>query len=305
MVRHTSALLAGAVGEALCGMASDVVETRPGHWALTLVNGCTTPVRARLAGRWFALSTAAPLAPQRTDPEWLAFNARLSGPVRAARAMTWSTARLHAEASLPTDMDVTRTVAETCVDLIHAADELEDDSCHDSAIRALEPAPHSSAEEVELSCRELQYSCTRSDSGQLLIDLPTRGTPCVARLVGTSRAIEHLVVEFGTSSPTSKVSQLAVARLLMALSASVRLVKAFTFKRDDTSVTALGASLSGRETDAVERAVSALATACVLASREVDALSDEGLARRYLHLTERHITHSRPEQEEPTCQLQL
>lgn len=306
------------VEEALCGAASDVERTGRGMWRFSLVNGAVVPARARVASGWLELTTALSGAARLdSDPlSWLRLNARFGGSVRAACALGAPDLHLRTDLHIEEETSLFDRVGSACEQVCEALHLLQpgaaempatpqagrDDDRRDSS---------SVAGDIERLCAEAGWPCTIRAASDMRIDIETRAGVFGARLESASGRADHVIVELGDLSGQSKTSQRAVGVFLLALSSTVRAVKGAVLERDGVEVAALASPLEGPTVQALDRALSALAVACQLSGREVQALRDERLASDYLALwdaapqNDLHRAESHTTEEEHTCLQQL
>jgi hypothetical protein len=283
MARHCNSSLEFALQR----VATDVTATAPGAWTFSLANGAIVPVRARLDGSWLEFVSTAPDSADsvRDDLSWLRLNAFLEGAVRAARPLGVATTQLRTDRHLESaDGTLQDNLADMCAELQgawHGVTEVD----RESDRPAVAPPDHLDDQEVETLCTECGWPYKRLMNGDLQIDLETRAGSFRGLLESSCTSGDRLVVQLAelTSPPTA--SDVAIARLAMALSATVRTVKSALIEREGAPVLAVTSPLHRRRVEALEQAASALAVACQIAGREVRALKDEQLAARYLQLT--------------------
>ncbi|NOT26368.1 MAG: hypothetical protein HOP16_09745 [Acidobacteria bacterium] len=160
----------------------------------------------------------------------------------------------------------------------------------------------SRAAEVERACAEAGWRCVVGEGGRVRLDIETRRGAYAARLVSSSTGTDRAVVELTDLAGQPPKSQQAVAALLMAVSNSVRSVKGVLRAHDGAEVPALFSSLDGSCDRSIDRALSALAVACLVSGREAQALCDKGLAASYLALWDAvSHNHSHMFEEEYVC----
>ena len=294
------------VEHGLRGAASDVAYEGNGTWRLSIVNGAAVPARARVLDGWFELRAALPAwaLSRHDDLSWLRINARLDGSVRVAHLLGNRVPYLMADTRIAHEPDRDDRVMSACIDLsgaLHAVENSHEDMAYFQA-----QAPRTAVAEIERACADFGWPCTVGTDGTVRLDIVTRAGALAARLESSPAGAARAVVELIDMADQPVVSRRAVAALLMALSGSVRSVKAVVRERDGATVAALVSPLEGPIDRSLDRALSALAVACHVSGREVQALRDERLAAEYLALRDAAPQHdSYTTEEEHTCLQQL
>jgi hypothetical protein len=277
MARHAESRIEAALRE----ISADLVAEGVGLWRGMLANGSRVPMRARLLRGWLELTASVPepLRDEQDDVSWLRLNARFPGSIRAARALTAHAAQLRTDLWWDDDAGAVFAACVALQEAVHATAGMETSEA--SPPRA---ASETVAGEVETLCNsELGWPCRRLPGGALRLDFSTTEETYGARLECIAGS-DCLVVDLREINGQPEVTSSATARLLMALSATVRLVKPLIVERENQQVAALSAPIGLRTSADVERSVSALAVACQIAGGAVDALRDESVALRYLEL---------------------
>jgi hypothetical protein len=273
-----------------------------GDWPISRNNGHALPARVTREDGWLSLVTTHSLA-HIDDVSLLVLNRHLPGTVRAARPLRASFAQLRADLHLGTP-DLDERIAKAYDEIAAASQQLATGA---TPLPMEASADDEIVEQVRHLCEEAGWPQRPSDDGGVRLDLETRAGTFTATLCGSRDALPHFFVELTSLSDQSEVSRRATARLLMALSATVRTVKPQTIDRGGL-VAGVSSALERVDADAINRTASALAVACQLAGREVQALRDERLAGAYLALEiERRDVNPDPThtREEEPCLQQL
>jgi hypothetical protein len=293
------------VEEALRRTATDVACVARGAWTLSLGNGAVVPARARVVDGWLEMRADLPTwAPRHDDVSWLRFNARLDGSVRVAHVLGSRVPHLRADAHIEHEPDLGDLVTSTCLELtdaLHATVGPHDDR----SPLSLEPLASPMADaDVERACAEAGWPCVVVAGTRPRVDIETRAGLFTAVLESSPAGTERAVVELMDLGGQLSVCRDAVAAFLMAVSGSVRSVKSALRDRDGANLAVLVSPVAGVQS--LDRVFSALAVACQLAGREVQALGGERLASEYLALWDRageDVSHTT--MEECTCLQQL
>ncbi len=300
------------VEDALLAAAADVERTGSGRWRFSLVNGAVRPVGARVADGWLELTTVVPEAArmEQAPLSCLRLNARFGGSVRAARARGDAAFHIRTDVNLDEATGLAGRIGSAC-EQVHDALHLLQPGASDmlpwpQAEGESQPiGPDSIAGDIERLCAEAGWPCTATAASELRLDIETRAGVFGARIEPAGGGAERVVVELADMAAQSATSQRAVAMFLLALSSAVRAVKGVVLEREGGDVFALASPIEAPTVQALDRSLSALAVACQISGREVQALRDERLADAYLALWEASSQHgSLTTEEEHTCQQQ-
>jgi len=254
-------------------------------WRFVMANGAKVNAEARLAREWLELRAAVP-DPDDQDPArlWalLRQNARFDGSVRVVLGLDDDRLSARADVWTGDKPDLELRVAAAATALSSACHALATETGDDSPVSPRPKESHASTRLEDL-CREAGWAFTRRGGG-LEVPLDRARSSRQARVAVTSGESVHAVVDLADTAADSSPSCTAIACVLLRVAAVVRLVKGVALAQDDGRQTAALVAVSESPDAAlgVDRALSALATACRLVEREVQALGNEWLARRYL-----------------------
>jgi hypothetical protein len=278
-----------SIEEVLRTIAPDVVATGAARWTVPRADGRALPVRVRRSPAWLQLSadSPAPVTYGRDDLYWLRLNRGLRGSVRTARSLAEQTIHLRADIWCEDEGDVSGGIRRAFLDFDDAAHRLAGRAEWSQSTPVMADAEQLS-DRIEHVCLETGWPCRRLSGGGLRVDLETRAG-AYAALLQPETSVDGLVVELGELPRGPSASRRAIGRLLLALSATVRLVKGLIITHDGTDVAMMSASLGDGSATEFERSVSALIVACGIAAREVEALRSEELALRYLQVIPQFI----------------
>jgi hypothetical protein len=261
--------------------------------------------RARMCDGWFEISAPVPESVLAAyDDAWaLRVNARLHTRARLARPCG-EAPLLKADVFLEHHDNPFALVPGACLDVTRAV----------SAIaRSIEkwepmpaaPDPEKGSEEIARACSEAGWRVASQEGADVRVEVPGRGRVYPAWLETLSTGASRFVVELVGRGDRSAESIRAVSALLMAVSASVRMVSGLLLEGESPRF-AIAAPLETPLDGSVDRALSALSVACSLAGREASALCDPDLASEYLALYRGRVHCTRPlfKEEEPCLQQQ-
>ena len=277
----------GAALEAAAGKCGGHLERAGGaRWRLALANGRPFEVSAGVdaVGEWLHLDapTGAGRDPRRL---WAALvvNGRLGGAAKIA--LTADGLRLRAEMPLDRRDVLAARVASTCCGFKDALSALDDGP--DVAARAgLGGAPGlPAASDLAAACREAGWSVSERANGRVAVNLE-----CARRfhlaLVGPQASGGVLVAaELVRAATLSAAARAALATLLLATTARVRLVRAAADEEGGHVWARLEVAFDTKpEAGDLDHALSALAAGCSLAGDEARVLENDAVAARYLAL---------------------
>ena len=252
-------------------------------WRFVMANGTKVHVEARQAQEWLELRAVLP------DPEdldgarlWalLRQNAHFAGSARAALGLDDDRLHARAEVWMADERSLDARVAAAATALSSA--------CHALVTLSISSASPPSVDESASTrladfCRETGWAFSARADG---VEVPLDGASSSrrARVSVMSDESVRAVVDLADATSDSSLSSVAIACALLRVAAVVRSVKGVAFARDDgrQRVGLVVVSDHPHEAAALDRALSALATARRLVEREVQALGDQRLARRYL-----------------------
>jgi hypothetical protein len=304
---------AGAIEQALRGVATDFTRVDRALWEFSLTNGVVVRARVRVSDPWLEVSAPLPEAARvGVDTEsWLRFNASLDGPVRAVCGLRTAPIDLRADLNIEEEPDLVERVASVCAEIgaVHHRCQSE---CGQAALPLAACPASGGIDDLARLCAEAGWPVARGSTGRLRVDLDAGIGVFTAHLEAVDSTAFRALVELTDLAAYSSSSRHAVARLLLAIGAFVHSVKGVFVERGGAELAALGAAVPWpRSVLALDRSLSALAVACGLVGREVPALRDEGLSRAYVerwdqgHLFGVGVVNSNVTTEEDTCLQQL
>lgn len=273
-----------SVADALEAHAVAVAQMAPGHWTFAPAASPALRVGARIAGEWLLFDTSLPAHVSRTlDWRWkaLAANQLFAGGVKLCTVDGERTLRLRAELPLLEDAPVASRVRHVCAGIAAATAWLT------SRTADARPAPiaadHFEASDLDLPelCRETQWPLTVREPNTVMVQLDVPGT--FQRAMVDTQTGRGVVVftPILSEAPRAPVCEAAVARLLLAATGAVRMVRAVA----GVSPASVGFEVVFAHIPTAEELVhtfAALSVAWSCAGREAEVLArDERIARLY------------------------
>ncbi len=275
----SGAMTRRAIEHALEASARRVARLDAGGWRFDLGNGTPLPMTAQWEADWLRVASVRPVLEPGAVSQALALNGAVRGPARIDMSPI-SEFELVADIPVadipldgPTALPAHLVAACESVDAIWA-------ELVTKGARRIQPASNHSPEPVPLEAipTGLAWEFTTGADGRTRVGLDTalpQGEATLTR--GPTHAT--LRVEFG-GSPVSDAACRATATFLLALTGGHRLVRATATPSGPFRLEVdLPGPLSATD---LELGCSALSLAFRLAAKEVRALSDPGLAARYL-----------------------
>lgn len=247
-------------------------------------------IHARVADEWLELSAspggAVPVQPALAWP-LLRFNAGLAGPIRLALAPGASTIDLRAEIWIEDEVDLEARAATLGHDMRSALRALRDAdrverSCGASLNEHCAPDPSDTDRLVHV-CAEAGWPCAAREPGRVTVEIDAGFASYHARLEHTAGGGVCAIVDLVGAPACPPAPRAAIGLLLLTTAAAVRLVTGVVVMHDEAERAGLAVTCEGAgSSDAIDRALSALAVACRLAGREAQALRHEAIALEYL-----------------------
>jgi hypothetical protein len=226
---------------------------------------------------WIALAADLPRGGARSPWHALLRNAELTGPAKLVLSPGGREIEIRAELPVDEGVDVGARLREAQAAMRQAAGG-PPSACDDASYESFEPE----AIDLGAAAEEAGWPFVRRASGRIAVDLDVPDLFCQAIVEPRGTSCRARVVLAVVSSPSALVRS-ALAVLLLALTASVRMVRAGAIEREgETAVFVeadIAAPASARE---LHHALAALAVACRMAGREATALADDGVAGLYL-----------------------
>jgi hypothetical protein len=154
--------------------------------------------------------------------------------------------------------------------------------------------------EFQRACDDTGWPCSIDASGATRVQLATRSGEFIAVPEWPWRS--EIAVELADLSTASPISHRAIDALLQELAAAVAGLSAMCTEHQGRFVARISAAIEAPGDAEIDRVLSALATACEMAGREVAALADEQLATAYLDLNRTEPESLIPEEEHACLQ---
>lgn len=280
------------VDEAMKAALKDVRGSEHGTWRLRLSSGRSLQAQAWLRGPWICLGVpAGPRGrPPRPEPDrlWahLCLGAGLPGGVRLA----------HANGSGPAfraDIPFVRS-AKLLADRVRRACRALDASRNVLREKSPAPAPgpvgpgraggNGVLEDLAALCEEAGWPASVRDEDHLAVNLQVQGRHDVAMIRVDGRGRTHARVDLEVSRTLPSVCRGAMALLLLRANGATRAARAGGEEDEAGACTVFfEVSQAGKPLASdLGHALAALSVACQLNAREVRALRDPDLSRRYL-----------------------
>ena len=269
-----------AVQAALATVAAELTPEGSSGWRLSFINGAAHSVTARTTGDWLVLE--ADDFPLAAGPEgcWEALvrNAGLPGP---AKIVVSDDGRARVCADLPLLDEVT---LETRIGEAFAgfAGAWSDPDNH--------PAPAETARDgtgpadLKRLCNEAGWGFTERAGGRLAVELEVPGSYYQALLLPEGNGV-RISCDLAELDGISEASQLAIAGLLLAASAHLRLGRASVNPSASPPVAQFEVRFATTPCPAeISSSLECLSVACSLCGEEIKALRDPVVAESHLAL---------------------
>ena len=282
---------AGTLRAALEKHTSELARRNATRWSFVLSNGCSFPGWAQLQDGWLLMGAEIPakrLAPRSGDGRlWRAMegNEALSGGAKFVLEPGRGLA-LSAERPVDGAAELAARVAAACGGFRRAIERSSHTTDPESQQLDLPSQPGGDpAPAVEPMLRELGWSYSRSEGGRVSVDLEVPGCARRAEVESDTRST-RVLLELGTweDGALGIIGRRGLAVFLLSATRAVRMVSAGARSvPGGETVVRFGVDLGPRFTAAeLAHALSALSVAWGLGGREVQAVSEERVARDYL-----------------------
>lgn len=263
----------------------DVCALGDRRWQLNLADGVTLRISASVDDPFLLFEAPAPVTCElERAPQWLQWNAALSGNAKFALMPKPWRLRLRTEVPVDDDANIAVRIAESVTGLREACELLRSGTtpAHPTSPTFSMPNADTASHGLFALLREMGWSFQERASGAATVELAMRTEACRVLLeespAGIRAGIELVQVNSITLS-----SRLAIAAMLLSAAGSVRFARPYATQADDQFVCGYEVKFAGGCTSGeLEHALEALAVACWACKLEVQSLLDNSVAESYL-----------------------
>jgi hypothetical protein len=275
------------VRDGLAARGGKVVDLGGGRWELKVGDGSGGFIGAHLQNDWVSFTAPVPPAYGGDNPDmyerYLSANARLPGWCKVALYPHHTELCLREDIAIVDGVDLLSSGADAVAYLMAAQAALVKKP---RAARARKATPLSS--EVNGALKEVcstsgwNYAEREDGSGVATLALPTGSVKAVVTANG--RRDFRIAVPLPGYESLADIGRRAAAVLLLTVNGLVRFARASVERSAGRAGAFVEIPFRGLPSAALlETALSALAVSCGLCDRELSALADESVARRYLN----------------------